>query len=182
MKINYSLIEGSVRRLYEAKRKKDQIDKWYEEVRKKEQVAISNFMFTNVPKGEEHFDITLSEGVEYYTNHKHLGVTRVRRKKIIWDMNKLKEKLPKEKYKAVTTRRYEIEDMEGLVKYLKKCGVNPKRFKSFLNVTESVDEKELNNMSELGEITESDIRGCYTVELSDPYIRITESKRDDTEV
>ena len=182
MKINYSLIEGSVRRLYEAKRKKAQVDKWYEEVKKKEQVAISNFMFTNIPKGEERFDITLTEGEEYYTNHKHLGITRVRRKKIIWDMKKLKKQLPKDKYKAVTTKRYEVEDMPGLIKYLKKYGVDPKRFKSFLNVTETVDEKELNNLSELGTVTKEDIRGCYTIEMSEPYIKITESNKDDTEV
>lgn len=178
MSINYSLIEGSVRRLYEAKKKKAQVDKWYEEVKKKEQLAISNFMFTNVPRGEEHFDITLTEGIEYYTNHKHLGVTRVRRRKIVWDMKKLKERLSKAKYKAVVKKRYEIEDIDGLIKYLKKCGVDPKRFKSFLSVTETVDEKELNNLSELGTITENDIKGCYTVELSDPYIKITESKND----
>lgn len=178
MSINYSLIEGSVRRLYEAKKKKAQVDKWYEEVKKKEQLAISNFMFTNVPRGEEHFDITLTEGIEYYTNHKRLGVTRVRRRKIVWDMKKLKERLSKAKYKAVVKKRYEIEDIDGLIKYLKKCGVDPKRFKSFLSVTETIDEKELNNLSELGTITENDIKGCYTVELSDPYIKITESNND----
>ena len=44
------LIKDSVRKLYDAQQEKKQFDKYYEEVRKKEQLAISNFMFTNLPK------------------------------------------------------------------------------------------------------------------------------------
>ena len=36
-------IKDNVRRLYDAQQEKKQFDKYYDEVRKKEQLAISNF-------------------------------------------------------------------------------------------------------------------------------------------
>lgn len=75
------LIKDSVRKLYDAQQEKKQFDKYYEEVRKKEQLAISNFMFTSLQKGQNSFEIELDEGKGYYTNHVKLNVTRVRTKK-----------------------------------------------------------------------------------------------------
>lgn len=173
MKTDYSQIEGSVRRLYEAKKEKEKTDKYYDAVKKKESVAISNFIFSNV-KDSDGFDITLSEGVAYYENHKHLHVTRVRAKKVIWDVKKLKEKMDKEKFNAVVTKQYTITDMNGLIRYLKSCGVDPKKFKKYLEVTQSVDEKTLDQLYNTGVITKNDISGCYEVKMSEPYIRITE--------
>ena len=63
------LIKDSVRKLYDAQQEKKQFDKYYEEVRKKEQLAISNFMFTSLQKGQNSFEIELDEGEGYYTNH-----------------------------------------------------------------------------------------------------------------
>ena len=75
------LIKDSVRKLYDAQQEKKQFDKYYDEVRKKEQLSISNFMFTSLPKGQNSFEIELDEGAGYYTNHVKLNVTRVRTKK-----------------------------------------------------------------------------------------------------
>ena len=92
MKEQTSLIKESVRKLYEAKKEKERVDAFYDEVKKKEQIAISNFMFTNLPQEQKSFDIELDEGVAYYTNHVRLQVTRVRRQKVIWLLEKLKKK------------------------------------------------------------------------------------------
>ena len=168
-------IEGNVRRLYEAKCEYDKVKKYYDETKKKESVAISNFMFSNMP-GENGFDITLLEGCTYYDNPKKLHVTRARRKKVVWNVEILKERMAKDKRKAVIKKEYAIADMDGLITYLKSCGVDPKKFKTYLSISESVDEKELNNLFNVGVITKSDIKGCYDVDMSEPYIVITERK------
>lgn len=169
-------IKDSVRKLYDAQQEKKQFEKYYDEVRKKEQLAISNFMFTNLPKNQNSFEIELDEGAGYYTNHVKLNVTRVRQRKITWFLDKLKKRLDKETYNKVVDKTYTINDMQGLIKYLKSCGVDPKKFKKFIDVEEQVNESRIDNMFNIGEIEKADVSGCYDVKLGEPYIRITETK------
>lgn len=171
------LIKDSVRKLYDAQQGKKQFDKYYEEVRKKEQLAISNFMFTSLPKGQNSFEIELDEGEGYYTNHVKLNVTRVRTKKVTWLLDKLKQKVGKDIYSEVVNKTYTVNDMQGLIRYLKTCGVDPKKFKRFIDVTEELDETKLDTYYETGALKTKDIEGCYTVKMGEPYIRITELKR-----
>lgn len=171
------LIKDSVRKLYDAQQGKKQFDKYYEEVRKKEQLAISNFMFTSLPKGQNSFEIELDEGAGYYTNHVKLNVTRVRTKKVTWLLDKLKQKVGKDIYSDVVNKTYTVNDMQGLIRYLKTCGVDPKKFKRFIDVTEELDETKLDTYYETGALKTKDIEGCYTVKMGEPYIRITELKR-----
>lgn len=171
------LIKDSVRKLYDAQQEKKQFDKYYEEVRKKEQLAISNFMFTSLPKGQNSFEIELDEGAGYYTNHVKLNVTRVRTKKVTWLLDKLKQKVGKDIYSEVVNKTYTVNDMQGLIRYLKTCGVDPKKFKRFIDVTEELDETKLDTYYETGALKTKDIEGCYTVKMGETYIRITELKR-----
>lgn len=171
------LIKDSVRKLYDAQQEKKQFDKYYEEVRKKEQLSISNFMFTNLPKDKNSFEIELDEGVGYYTNHMKLNVTRVRTKKVTWLLDKLKQKVGKDIYSEVVNKTYTVNDMQGLIRYLKTCGVDPKKFKRFIDVTEELDETKLDTYYETGALKKSDIEGCYDVKMEEPYIRLTELKR-----
>ena len=171
------LIKDSVRKLYDAQQEKKQFDKYYEEVRKKEQLVISNFMFTSLPKGQNSFEIELDEGAGYYTNHVKLNVTRVRTKKVTWLLDKLKQKVGKDIYSEVVNKTYTVNDMQGLIRYLKTCGVDPKKFKRFIDVTEELDETKLDTYYETGALKTKDIEGCYTVKMGEPYIRITELKK-----
>ena len=171
------LIKDSVRKLYDAQQEKKQFDKYYEEVRKKEQLAISNFMFTSLPKGQNSFEIELDEGAGYYTNHVKLNVTRVRTKKVTWLLDKLKQKVGKDIYSEVVNKTYTVNDMQGLIRYLKTCGVDPKKFKRFIDVTEELDETKLDTYYETGALKTKDIEGCYDVKVGEPYIRLTELKR-----
>ena len=170
-------IKDSVRKLYDAQQEKKQFDKYYEEVRKKEQLSISNFMFTNLPKDQNSFEIELDEGVGYYTNHMKLNVTRIRTKRVTWLLDKLKQKLRKDIYKDVVDKTYTINDIQGLIKYLKSCGVDAKKFKKFIDVDETLNETKLNTYYETGALKKSDIEGCYDVKMGEPYIRLTELKR-----
>ena len=170
-------IKDSVRKLYDAQQEKKQFDKYYDEVRKKEQLSISNFMFTNLPKDQNSFEIELDEGVGYYTNHMKLNVTRIRTKRVTWLLDKLKQKLGKDIYKDVVDKTYTINDIQGLIKYLKSCGVDAKKFKKFIDVNETLNETKLNTYYETGALKKSDIEGCYDVKMGEPYIRLTELKR-----
>lgn len=170
-------IKDSVRKLYDAQQEKKQFDKYYEEVRKKEQLSISNFMFTNLPKDQNSFEIELDEGVGYYTNHMKLNVTRIRTKRVTWLLDKLKQKLGKDTYKDVVDKTYTINDIQGLIKYLKSCEVDPRKFKKFIDVDETLNETKLNTYYETGALKKSDIEGCYDVKVGEPYIRLTELKR-----
>lgn len=170
-------IKDSVRKLYDARQEKEQFDKYYDEVRKKEQLSISNFMFTNLPKDQNSFEIELDEGVGYYTNHMKLNVTRIRTKKVTWLLDKLKQRLGKDIYKDVVDKTYTVNDMYGLIKYLKKCGVDPRKFKKFIDVDETLNETKLDTYYETGALKKSDIEGCYDVKFGEPYIRLTELKR-----
>ena len=170
-------IKDSVRKLYDAQQEKKRFDKYYEEVRKKEQLSISNFMFTNLPKDQNSFEIELDEGAGYYTNHVKLNVTRIRTKKVTWLLDKLKQKLGKNVYSEVVDKIYTVNDMQELIKYLKSCGVDPKKFKKFIDVKEELDETKLNTYYETGALKKADIEGCYNVKIGEPYIRIAELKR-----
>ena len=173
---NLNLIKDSVRRLYELGQEKKKFDEYYNQVRKKEQLMVSNFMFSNLPKDENSFEITLDEGISFYTNPTKVIVTRIRTKKVFWLVEKLKEKLDKKIYGEIVDKTYTINDIEGLIKYLKSCGVDAKKFKKFIEVNEEVDETKLNNLYDRGEIKKKQIEDCYEVKLGEPYIRITEQK------
>lgn len=169
-------IEDSVRKLYEALKRKKEVDEYVEAVKKKEYLVISNYMFANMKKGVECFDIRLDDGETYYMNPISLKVTRIRKKKMVWDLERLRTFLGRSRYESVVNKRYEIINMPGLVKYLKSCGVDPKKFKTFLSVEQNVDETKMDAMLETGEIKQEEIRNCYTVEVGQPYFRLTEKK------
>lgn len=169
-------IKESVQKLYKAQQDKKKFDKYYEDVRKKEQLCISNWMFSNLKNGENSFTVKLDNGMDFYSNPVTVTVTKVRRKKITWDLEALRKKLSKEKFTTVVNKEYTVVDMPGLVKYLKTCGVDAKKFKKFINVSETLDETKLDTMYETGKLKQEEIRGCYTVEMSELYFRITEEK------
>lgn len=169
-------IKESVQKLYKAQQDKKKFDKYYDDVRKKEQLCISNWMFSNLKNGENSFTVKLDNGMDFYSSPVTVTVTKVRRKEITWDLEALRKKLSKEKFITVVNKEYTVIDMPGLVKYLKTCGVDAKKFKKFINVSETLDETKLDTMYETGKLKQEEIRGCYTVGMSEPYFRITEEK------
>lgn len=169
-------IKESVQKLYKAQQDKKKFDKYYDDVRKKEQLCISNWMFSNLKNGENSFTVKLDNGMDFYSSPVTVTVIKVRRKKITWDLEALRKKLSKEKFTTVVNKEYTVVDMPGLVKYLKTCGVDAKKFKKFINVSETLDETKLDTMYETGKLKQEEIRGCYTVGMSEPYFRITEEK------
>ena len=103
-------------------------------------------------------------------------VTRIQSSRVEFNPDKLEKALGKELSRDVIQKHYEIVDMNGLVTYLKECGINPKVFKSFVSVRKTVNTKELDRLEELGKITAEQIKGCYTVKSQSPYFTVNIGK------
>lgn len=102
--------------------------------------------------------------------------TPVINKKITWDLDKLSKKLDKELLNEITDKEYSINDFNGLVKYLKSCGVDPKKFKKFIDVKKSVNNKKVDELSQMGEISIDDLTGCYELQANFSYVKITKQE------
>ena len=103
-------------------------------------------------------------------------VTRIQSSRVEFNPDKLEKALGKELSRDVIQKHYEIVDMNGLVTYLKECGIDPKVFKSFVSVRKTVNTKELDRLEELGKITAEQIKGCYTVKSQSPYFTVNIGK------
>ncbi|MBR6604631.1 MAG: hypothetical protein IKK92_01965 [Prevotella sp.] len=110
---------------------------------------------------------------------KSYTVTRIQKSSVEFDADKLEKQLPKAIVKDVIIKRYEIVDIDGLIAYLKECGVDPKIFKSFLHVSKSVDCTELDRLDELGKISRGQVKGCYTVKRQKPYFTVSVKRGHD---
>lgn len=94
--------------------------------------------------------------------------------KTTWFLDKLSEKLSKNVFSEIVDKTYTITDFDGLVSYLKSCGVDPKEFKKFIDVERKVNEKKIDQLGKLGEITQEDITGCYEAQAAFKCIKISE--------
>lgn len=129
----------------------------------------------------EHDSNSLTFESDGEARNTEIKVTKVSPKKVIWKPEILKRIIGRKRAARVIEKRYEISDFAGLVEYLKTCGVDPKQFKSFLTVSETVNEKALDNLFDLGElqdVDEADLQDCYTVELKPSYFRVSVSSDD----
>ena len=110
-----------------------------------------------------------------------LVVNRVQKTSIVFDIDALENNLSKEMCKDVIDKSYTITDINRLIIYLKSCGVDPKVFKSFINVTKTVDEKKLDKLADLGLIRKEQLEGCYTLKRKKPYftVKMKRGKHDE---
>lgn len=108
-----------------------------------------------------------------------LSVKMVERTSIEWDAKKIEKRVPREVAKKVIRKQYYITDMNGLVRYLKSCGVDPNIFKMYLRIEKSVDQNEVDRLGELGQISVRAISGCYIVKCQKPYFTLSVKKGND---
>lgn len=110
-----------------------------------------------------------------------LVVNKVQKTSVIFDIDALENNLSKEMCKDVIDKSYTINDINRLIIYLKSCGVDPKVFKSFINVTKTVDEKKLDKLADLGLISKEQLEGCYTLKRQKPYftVKMKRGKHDE---
>ena len=106
-------------------------------------------------------------------------VNRVQKLSVDFDPEKLEKTLSKDIAKSVILKKYEIVDIDGLIAYLKECGVDPKIFKSFLHISKSIDSVELDRLEEIGKISREQVEGCYTVKRQKPYFTVSVKRGND---
>ena len=85
--------------------------------------------------------------------------TSVKPKKIEWNMDVLQQVLDKDIFDQICNKKYTIINYAGLIHYLKNLGADPKKVKTFIQCEKTMNDKMLNQLSELGEITEKDLEG-----------------------
>lgn len=100
------------------------------------------------------------------------NIKKVIRTSVTFHADKLKESLSKEIQKRVISKSYTVNNMDGLVAMLKEYGVNPKEFKKFIDVRESVNVQELERLEAIGKIDKEEIEGCYTVSISSTSYKV----------
>ena len=99
-------------------------------------------------------------------------VNRIQKSSVRFDADKVEKALGKDVASQVIRKTYFIDDMEGLVEYLKACGVDGKTFKSFVRVEKTVDQDELDRLENCGVFSMDDIEGCYELVQSKPYFTV----------
>lgn len=157
-----------------AKEKFDIVQKKFEEVKSNFYVKAEAFFKAKGDNDTYYFD-----DEKFEQTGRSYSVTRVQKVNVQFHVSKLKKALGKDISERVIQRSYSIIDMPGLISYLKECGVDPQIFKSFINVEERVDQKELDRLEELGEISKDQIEGCYTVKLQNPYFTVKSRVKED---
>lgn len=172
-------IKRQVIRLFDLDRRFKAEEEIYKGERTKLITAIKNFMYTNKGKTREGFCFEVTQASEKV----HLNVKHVTPTKIEWYCDKLREKLDADIAKQIIDKTYTINDIDGLAKYLKKCGVSYKQFRKFISITEKANEAQIKQLNEIGEIQDEDLRGCYTTKRISDYLKISVSKieEDDDE-
>lgn len=110
-----------------------------------------------------------------------LVVKKIEKTSVEWDASKLERKVDKFTAKQVIKKQYRITDIQGLIQYLKSCDVDPKIFRRFVLVDKTVDEKAVDRLGDLGQLTVQQISGCYTVKAHKPYFTITVKQNEDNE-
>ena len=160
-------MKSSVERYYSAKKKVEENNLIVKQ-------EAENIMQMMKRKQRDSFIIKVETESLCETN---LRFTKVVTKKIVWNIKKLKQKLKKEIYNEVVEKAYYITDMKGLTEYLKKCGVQASEFKKYIDIQERVNERKIDNLSEIGKIEKTDIEGCYEVALGKPYLKMTVSNK-----
>ena len=147
--------------LYKLENKYKEMKKKYEDKKKKLTTSIRNYMFSN---GFNSF--------QYKKGNDLIDVKSITQKRISWDVEKLEKKLDKELLNEILDKQYVVNNMEGLIKYLKSCGVNPKQFKKYITIEKKVNQKKFNELSELGDVSLDDVKGCYELNECNGYVKI----------
>ena len=121
--------------LYKLENKYKEMKKKYEDKKKILTTSIRNYMFSN---GFNSF--------QYQKGNDLIDVKSITQKRISWDVEKLEKKLDKELLNEILEKQYVVNNMEGLIKYLKSCGVNPKQFKKYITIEKKVNQKKFNEL------------------------------------
>lgn len=135
---------------------------------------------------KEYFASSDEDFLQFSDGEKFFKVKNVVPRKIVWDVKKLQKRfkkndIPDDVKNQVITKEIKINDWERFSSILKKHGVRFDEVSDCISVGYKVDQKRIDELFELGEILPDDIAGCYTVEVSSGYLKLSESEMSDEE-
>lgn len=84
------------------------------------------------------------------------------RTNIDYNIDALKQSLPRDQYDSFVVTEHSIDDWKGFCRLLKKHGLTSQEVRPFISIVRKVDQQKLNQMYEHGAITIQDLHGCYT--------------------
>lgn len=95
------------------------------------------------------------------------SITKEIKANIKFYVEKLAKKLDKERYKRVVDRTVVVKNLDGLIKLLKKNGISPKDFKTFIEVIDEPNSESIDGLIETEELTIDELVGCYEVKFDE---------------
>lgn len=107
-------------------------------------------------------------------NVSHIVLSKIQPTAVIFDVDKIKALLNKEERKLVIKRTITVNNWQGMFDYLKEQGIDFKEFSKFITITESIDEKQLQKLVDLGTIDEEEVKPHIKVKMKKPYYKVTE--------
>lgn len=134
---------------------------------------VSNFLFQF---GMDDIKIRADRGLVFSLDPSYIKVKRVKPKKIIWDAVALEKSIGKEASSGVIIKRHYIDDVDGFIDLMKRSGLKPADVKRYIRTERAVDQKALDQLDAIGAIDRAKLKGCYTVEEKEGYLRYTVSK------
>lgn len=174
-KLNSEECKQSIENFFQKQKKFKQIQNRFCEIKADFYNDMEDYFKNNNVDGKLTIECDSLNGV------KNFVVTRIQSTKIEFNPDKLEKVLGRELSRDVIQKYYEIVDMNGLITYLKDCGISPKVFKSFISVRKTVNTKELDRLEELGKIIAEQIKGCYTIKSQSPYFTVNIGKGQDND-
>ena len=84
------------------------------------------------------------------------------RTNIDYDIDALKQSLPRDQYDSFVVTEHSIDDWKGFCRLLKKHGLTAEEVRPFISIVRKVDQQKLNQMYEHGDISIQVLNGCYT--------------------
>ena len=157
--------------------------KWYHGIKMSRDVVERNFQDAKFDFNtcmDRYFDVAANEDgkvevdIEDVKNVKKVIVTKVTPSVVEWDCKKLKQLLNSKERKLVIQKHYQVTNWKGLFDFLKESGVDFKEFLKYVEVTESVRDKQLDKLVELGAVDEEEVKACSSVKLKGSYYKLTE--------
>lgn len=157
--------------------------KWYHGIKLSRDVMERNFQDAKFDFNtcmEKYFDVVINEDgkveveIEDVKNVKKIIVTKVTPSSVEWDIEGLKRLLNQKEKKLVIQKNYHVINWKGLFDLLKESGVDFKEFLKYVEVTESVRDKQLDKLVELGALDEKEVKSCSSVKLKGSYYKLTE--------
>lgn len=115
-----------------------------------------------------------------WSSHEKKGTTiaikKVTKTNVEWFPEKVAEAIPEELSAGVIDKRYEVTSWQALVNAMKKYGVPANEVIPYIAVEKTVNVAALEQLNELGDVSQEDLEGCYKVNVKSSYLSMSETK------